>query len=234
MAKSFTLYYWPIPFRGQFIRWVLAFAGAEWDEPRADEVVEMMSQGVGLQPVPHMAPPFLVDHGDNVALSQMTAILAYLGDKFGLIPDDPGRAALTLKVIGDANDVLEDITRNGGARMWTKDEWGQFAVTRLERWMLIFEHLGRQHSMTPQGGHLLGTEEPSLADLVAGCLWFTMADKLPRIGALLEIKAPGVAALSHRMAKLPAIAALREDTDRRFGPVYCGGQIEASLRKVLD
>ena len=29
---GFQLYYWPIPFRGHFIRYVLAHAGTSWEE----------------------------------------------------------------------------------------------------------------------------------------------------------------------------------------------------------
>jgi glutathione S-transferase len=41
------------------------------------------------------------------------------------------------------------------------------------------------------------------------------------------------AALSRRIASLPPLAKLAAKARRDYGEPYCGGQIEASLRKVL-
>ena len=116
--------------------------------------------------------------------------------------------------------------------MWTQGEWDEFASYRLPRWMTIFEETGARHDLADTG-HMLGTDAPSLADLATGTLLFTMADKLPGLGGLLRESAPRVADLSDRMAHLPAIAELRTRTDAAYGAVYCGGQIEQSLRAVL-
>ena len=231
---DYTLYYWPLPFRGQFVRAVLAHAGASWDEPGMDDVIELKDRAVADQPVPFMAPPLLIDHAAGTSLAQMPAILAYLGGKFGLVPDDPGRAALTHKIVADANDVLDELTRFGGRSMWTREEWEPFKAERLPCWMEIFEATGHAHGLTPEGGHVLGGAAPGLADLVAATLWATMADKLPELGGMLDEHAPAVAALSRRIAEEPAQAAMREDTDTRFGHAWCGGLIEASIREMLD
>jgi glutathione S-transferase len=231
---DYTLYYWPLPFRGQFVRAVLAHAGAGWEEPGMDDVAAMKDRPPADQPVPFMAPPLLVDHAAGVSVAQMPAILAYLGGKFALIPDDPGRAALTHKIVADANDVLDEITRFGGRSMWTPGEWDSFAEERLPRWMAIFEATGRAHGLTPAGGHVLGGDAPGLADLVTATLWSTVADKLPGLGDMLADTAPATAALSRRIADSPALAAMREDTDTRFGHAWCGGLIEASIREMLD
>ena len=134
--SEFTLYYWPLPFRGQFVRAVLAHAGAEVALPGSDAVAQMMQRDPQDQPVPFMAPPMLVDHGAGVALAQMPSILFYMAGRFGLMPDDAGRAALTTKIVNDANDVLDEITLNGGQKMWTQDSWAEFRP-RLARWMAI-------------------------------------------------------------------------------------------------
>ena len=42
------------------------------------------------------------------------------------------------------------------------------------------------------------------------------------------------AALTRRIADLPPMAKLAAKTQQDYGDAYCGGQIEASLRKVLD
>jgi glutathione S-transferase len=50
---------------------------------------------------------------------------------------------------------------------------------------------------------------------------------------MLGDDAPRTAALSRRLAKTPALAALAEKAKRDYGDdEYCGGQIGASLRKV--
>jgi glutathione S-transferase len=68
---------------------------------------------------------------------------------------------------------------------------------------------------------------------VTATLWSTMTDRFPTIGAILESAAPMTAALSRRVADLPPLAKLAAKARRDYGDTYCGGQIEASLRKVL-
>lgn len=225
------LYYWPVPFRGQFIRAVLAHAGAGWTEPDAEAVSAMMTQAPADQPVPFMAPPMLVDDA-GVAVAQMSSILFHLGTRFDLMPCDAGRAALTTKIVNDTNDVLDGITRNGGQTMWTAPDWAAYRP-RLERWMAIWEDTGDRHGLTADAGHLLGGTSPGLADLVTATLWFTMADKVPGIDSLLQAGAPKVRALSRRLMATDPLARLRARTDAAYGDIYCGGQIEASLRHVL-
>lgn len=231
---DYTLYYWPLPFRGQFARAVLAHAGASWDEPDMDAIIALKDRPVSDQPVPFMAPPLLVDHAAGLHLAQSQAILAYLGGKFGLMPDDPARAALTAKIVADAHDVLDEVTRFGGRTMWTRDEWDGFAAERLPRWMEIFEHTGRAHGLTCEAGQMLGGARSGLADLVTATLWGTMADKLPGLDGMLAQNAPAVATLSRRIAAEPAQTAMRDDADTRFGHAWCGGLIEASIREMLE
>ncbi|SNT38845.1 glutathione S-transferase family protein [Tropicimonas sediminicola] len=234
MAADYTLYYWPIPFRGHFIRYVLAHAGASWEEAPTEALMALKEAPASEQPTPFMAPPFLHDHGAGLWLSQLPAILAYLGQKHGLLPEAPELRALTLKVLGDANDVLEEVSCNCGREMWTQEAWDDFAESRLPRWMEIFEETGRRHGLTVGGGSLLGTDAPTLADLATAALWVTMTERLPALAPLLDTHAPAVAALSRRVADTPRIAEMRRDFDRRFGgSSYCGGHIEASLRDVL-
>lgn len=231
---DYTLYYWPLPFRGQFIRTVLAHAGATWEEADVEAVTDVMSQKVTDQPVPFMAPPLLIDHDAGVSLAQMPAILSYLGMKLGLMPGDAKRAALTHKIIADANDVLDEVTRYGGRSMWTREEWEGFSEDRLPRWAQIFEATGRAHGLKADSGYMLGTPEPGLADLVTATLWYTMTAKLLDLTPLVETNAPHVAALGERIMSTDALAAMRDDTDTRFGHAWCGGLIEASIREMLN
>ena len=47
---DYTLYYWPIPFRGHFLRYILAHVGASWDEPGFETVRTMKDAPVSQQP----------------------------------------------------------------------------------------------------------------------------------------------------------------------------------------
>jgi len=229
---DYTLYYWPIPFRGQFVRSTLAHVGAAWREAGVDDLIALKDAEPADQLVPHMGPPVLTDHAADLSLAQMPAILGYLGGKHGLIPEDPARAALTAKIIGDANDILYEMTLHHGAQMWTQRKWAAYR-SRLGRWMAIFEEHGRRHGLTAAAGHILGTDAPGIADLVVYSLWGVMTAKLPPLRPLLDEAAPAIAALSDRIARRPEQAKLRARSDDDYGDAWCGGQIEASLRAVL-
>ena len=229
---DYTLYYWPVPFRGEFVRAVLAHANASWEEAGLGATSALMGSRPADQLLPHMGPPVLTDHAGGFSLAQMPAILAYLGRKHGLIPDDPARDALTDKIVADANDVLYEMTLHNGAQMWTQESWNVYRP-RLARWMEIFEETGRRYGLTVEAGHLLGTETPSVADLTAYVLWGTMTAKLPPLRPLLEETAPAIASLSDRIAALPEQAGLRAQSDEKYGDEWCSGRIEASLRAVL-
>ncbi len=182
--------------------------------------------------VPFMGPPVLTDHETDTTLAQTPAILHYLGRKYDLIPEDPAREALTIKLVADANDVLYEMTRYNGEQMWDPESWRAYKP-RLRRWMEIFEETGRRQGLKPGEGYILGTAGLGLADLTAHVLWGTMTAKLPSLRPLLEEAAPAVAGLSDRIALLPEQVELRERSDKIYGDEWCSGQIEASLRAVL-
>ena len=117
--------------------------------------------------------------------------------------------------------------------MWTPQSWRVF-VPRLQKWMSFWEEIGRRHGLQPASGFLLGETEPGVADVVTTTLWSTMAERLPKLAALLEAAAPMTAALTRRVAELPPLAALAAKAREDYGDAYCGGQIEVSLRKVLN
>lgn len=229
---DYTLYYWPLPFRGQFVRSVLAHVGASWTEASIEDLITLKDAEPTSQLVPHMGPPVLTDHTADLSLAQTPAILSYLGDKYGLVPKDPARAALTAKIIADANDVLYEMTLHNGAQLWTQERWDTYRP-RLGRWMAISEEHGRRHDLTVEVGHVLGTDVPGLADLVVHILWGVMTSKLPALRPLLEATAPAIAALSDRIARRPEQEKLRVHSDDEYGDEWCSGQIEASLRAVL-
>ena len=230
--SDYHLYYWSVPFRGQFVRAVLAQAGKSWTEAGDAAIAELMDGPATDMPVPFMGPPLLIDRKADVAIAQTPAILLYLGETLDLLPASPALRALTLKVVADANDVIDDLTLDGGRLMWTQERWREF-TPRLEKWMTIWEETGRRHGLTAEAGFLLGGETPGLADVVSAVLWSTMAERFAPLATLLDETAPLTAALSRRVAALPAQADLAERTRKAYGEAYCGGQIEASLRQVL-
>ncbi|MBS7703044.1 glutathione S-transferase [Chelatococcus asaccharovorans] len=230
--SDYEFYYWSVPFRGQFVRAVLAYAGKTWIEGGDDAIARLMEGPVRQMPVPFMGPPLLIDKKANFAIAEMPAIVLYLGETLDLMPATPALRALTMKVVNDANDVIDDITLDGGREMWTRERWRAF-VPRLEKWMALWEETGHRHGLTPDSGFLLGGKVPGIADVVTATLWSTMADRFHEIAAILEETAPMTAALTRRIADLPPLAELAAKARKDYGDAYCGGQIEASLRKVL-
>ncbi len=140
--------------------------------------------------------------------------------------------AITLKIVCDANDVIDEITIQGGLQMWTDKRWKEF-VPRLRKWMSFWEETGRRHGLKKDTGFLLGGGDPGIADIITATLWGTMADHFPKIETILKKSAPMTAALTKRISALPPLKRLAAKTREDYGDAYCGGQIEKSLRKVL-
>ena len=230
--SDYVLYYWSAPFRGQFVRAVLAHAGQAWTEGGDAAIGDLMEKPAKDMPVPFMGPPLLVDRKADVAIAQTPAIILYLGETLDLLPSAPALRALTLKIVCDANDVIDELTLDGGRQMWTAERWKDFEP-RLRKWMSFWEETGRRHGLTKTTGFLLGGDGPGIADVVTATLWATMADRLPRLGGILDETAPLAAALVRRVADLPPLKALADQAREDYGDTWCGGQIEASLRKVL-
>lgn len=230
---DYELLYWSVPFRGQFVRAVLAFAGKGWTERDDGAISELMAQGVDTMPVPFMGPPVLIDTKADFAISQMPAIVLYLGETLDLLPPTPALRAMTIKVVNDANDVIDEMSLNGGRDMWTETRWLD-TLPRIEKWMRLWEETGRRHGLTAQSGYLLGGDQPGIADVVTATLWTTMTDRFSRIDAALRQAAPMTYALSQRMAALPALRALAGRARDDYGASYAGGQIGASMEKVLN
>jgi glutathione S-transferase len=230
--SDYELYYWSVPFRGQFVRAVLAFAGKSWSEGGDAAIAKLMDGPVRRMPVPFMGPPILIDKKADFAVAQMPAVILYLGETLNLMPAAPALRAMTMKIVNDANDMIDEITLDGGRQMWTEKRWREF-VPRLKTWMSLWEETGRRHGLKTDAGFLLGGKAPGIADVVTATLWSTMGERFPKIETILGKAAPMTAALTQRIASLPPLAKLAAKARHDYGDAYCGGQIEASLRKVL-
>ena len=163
--SDYDLYYWSVPFRGQFVRAVLAHAGKDWTEGGDTAIAKLMGAKLKKMPVPFMGPPLLIDKKAAFAIAEMPAIILYLGETLSLMPETPALRAMTMKIVNDANDVIDEITLDGGRLMWTKKRWREF-VPRLEKWMSLWEETGRRHGLMADAGFLLGGESPGIADVV--------------------------------------------------------------------
>lgn len=229
---EYELMYWSVPFRGQFVRAVLAFAGKTWTEVDDGKIAKIMDGEVRDMPVPFMGPPVLTDNASGFVISEMPAILLYLGETLKLLPDTPELRAMTIKIVNDANDVIDEITLDGGREMWSARKW-QAAIPRYRNWLSIWEDTGCRHGLKEHSGFLLGGKTPGIADVVTATLWQTMADRFERISDLLEEAAPMTASLSKRIYEIPALRKLAAKAEADYGDAYAGGQIGASMAKVL-
>ena len=226
-GAEFQLYYWPIPFRGCFVSYLFAYRDVPLLEKSALEDIEaLMSAAVGEQDVPFMGPPVLRDLKTGRALSQMPAIVLYVSHELGLVPDDPFDVAMCMKVLMDCNDVLMEICRYNGSMMWEREEWRRFRAERFPRWLRIFEEsLNRGH---------IGKDPVSFADIGVFALFGNMTRCLPELEPDLLANAPGIHAHCRRIGSTPSLAEYVVEEERRYGDLYCGGQIEASIRKMLE
>ncbi len=225
-AARFQLYYWPIPFRGCFVSYLFAFRGVGLlVESRPDEIQSLISRDPGEQAVPFMGPPMLRDLEAGRTLSQMPAIVWYVAGELDLMPDDPFDAAMNMKVLMDCNDVLMEICRYNGSLMWSRKEWTQFRTQRLPRWLHIFEQSLKRG--------FVGKTQVSFADLGVFALFGNMMRCLPELEADILAHAPGICALCRKIGSQPSLAEYVAEEERTYGKVYCGGQIEKSIRKML-
>lgn len=190
-----------------------------------------MDCAVEKQPVAFMGPPVLIDRERNFAISQMPAIAIYLGERLDMLPTTIERRALSAKIVNDANDVLDELTLNGGREMWTPEKWEGF-VPRLQKWIRIFADTGARNGLSPTSGFMLGTEKIGVADIATAILWTTVADRFPVIQGIIEDTSPTIWGLSRRVVATTSLAALNDKSFEEYGNAYCGGEIEKSLRKV--
>ena len=225
--SGFQLYYWPIPFRGCFVSYLFAYRDVPLlQEASHEENISLMSRHPGEQDVPFMGPPVIRDLESGRTLSQMPAIVFYVSRELDFMPEDPFDVAMCMKILMDCNDVLVEICRNNGSTMWDRKEWVQFRSQRLPRWMQIFEESLKR-------GHI-GKEPVSFADIGVFALFGNMTRCLPELEADLLRHAPGIHRLCQRIGSQPSLARYVADEEQHYGKLYCGGQIEKSIRKMIE
>ena len=233
LAIPYKLYYWGLPFRGCFVQLLLEHAGVDYEMASMDETLELKSASLSEQALPAMAPPFFKDLITDDGLAQMPAIMMYLSGKHDYLPKDPYLQAVALKILLDCNDVLSDLTNANGSMMWDHAKWRTFRNERLRRWMGVFEQTGINFGLENDGGYLLGGRQASCADLAATALFGTMTRCLKPLARDFAESAPKVAALVARVESEPNVRQYIARQEAEHGDLYCGGQIEQSIRDML-
>jgi len=227
---DYKLYYWDLPFRGNFIQLFLEEVGAKYEQHDATDIYPERSLKIRN---PGMAPPYLYECKSKTYFAQMPAILIHLGREYDYLPKRAETHTLALKTILDCNDVLMEITNYNGAMMWTESNWDEFRYSRLPGWMEIFEKTGLKHGLKDDKGFLLGSTI-SVADIATTALFGTMIHSFPELEEDLQENAPHIAALCKKVEARPPIRRFLELQRREYGNGYCGGQIERSLRKMIE
>lgn len=225
-TPQFQLDYWPLPFRGCFISYLFAYRGvALREERRLETINDLRTQRPAEQGIPFMGPPVLHDLANDRALSQMPAIVLYASRELDLLPKDPFDVAMCVKVLMDCNDVLMEICRYNGASMWTHGEWSEFRAERLPRWLGIFEESLKRGAF--------GTDRTTFADIGVFALFGNMIRCLPELEPDVVKYAPGIHAQCRTIGAQPSLAAYVAGEEETYGKLYCGGQIEESIRRML-
>ncbi len=222
----FQLYYWPLPFRGCFVSYLFAYRGVPLLE-KADfeEIRNLKTRPASEQDVPFMGPPVLRDLESGRSLSQMPAIVLYVSGELDLMPENSFEAAMCMKTLMDCNDVLMEICRYNGSTMWEREDWIEFRSQRLPRWLDIFEESLKRG--------FLGRDAVSFADIGVFALFGNMIRCLPELESDLLDRAPGIYDKCQRIGSKPSLAKFVQEEERKYGKLYCGGQIEKSIRKML-
>nr|WP_255771875.1 glutathione S-transferase family protein [Microbulbifer guangxiensis] len=226
---DYKLYYWDLPFRGNFIQLMLEDVGAHYQRRDASEIYPERSLKIHN---PGMAPPYLYECKTKTYFAQMPAALMHLGRKYDYLPKRAETHTLALKTILDCNDLLIEISNCNGQVMWERSDWEGFRFGRLPDWMQVFEKTGLSHGLKGQRGFLLGSSI-SVADIATAALFGTLVYSFPQLESDLREHAPHVADLCQRVEARPTIQSLLEKQRQEYGRGYCGGQIERSLRKMI-
>lgn len=233
MAIDFTVYYWPIAFRGMFVECTILQAGKTFERVKDGAAINTLRNKDLAQSAAEgrflMAPPFVRDHKMDMWLSQTPAILLHVAEGGSLIPSDLRLKAKIHKLMFDCDDVLQDFTRNNGARMWTTEEFKDFVTTRFTKWLMIFE-LTRTNS-SGDGTYFMKTAEATLADVCVFALFGTMRHCLPDLKPLISTKAPSMSAWLDDTTGKEAMSA---HLAKHASTPYCGGLIEKSIRAAID
>jgi glutathione S-transferase len=212
----YELFYWPsIQGRGEFVRLAFEDTGTPYrDVARLPE-----SEGGGVPAMLRVmksavhepfAPPFL--RVGELVIAQTANILAYLGPRLGLVPDDEASrfwANQLQLTIADASAEAHDTHHPIAVDLYYEDQKPEarkrsasFVKERIPKYLGYFERVLERGD----GTHLVG-RQPSYVDLSAFQLLAGLGYAFPKAMAQLEPTLPRLVALRERVARRPRIAA---------------------------
>ncbi len=217
MAEPYRLYYWPfIRGRGEFVRLILEDAGAAYEdvarepEPRGGSaalVSFLYGKGEGW---PVFAPPILEVEGQLIA--QTPAIAAFLGERHGLVPDDPIHRAHALQLMLTIGDVVTEVhdTHHPISSALTYEDQREvarerataFLDGRMAKWLTYFETVLARERGTFLVGRAHSYPDLALANLLEGLEY-----AFPRAFARDMSGRHYLAGLRQRIEERPRVAA---------------------------
>ncbi len=213
MSKPhYALYYWPgIQGRGELVRLAFEATGTPYVDvargPGGVAALKRFLEGHAPGMLP-FAPPFLVE--GELVLAQTSAILAYLGPRLGLVPeDDASRLAaqqiqLTLAdLVGEAHDTHHPIASSlyfEDQRVEAKRRAHHFVRERIPKYLGWLERL-----LERAGPYLLGAQR-SYADLSLFQVVEGLRYAFPHAMAAEEKALPHVVEVHDRVAREPRLA----------------------------
>ena len=118
-----------------------------------------------------------------------------------------------------------EVCRYNGSIMWEREQWTEFRSERFPRWLDIFEESLKRGT--------IGKDPVTFADIGVFALFGNMTRCLPELEADILDRAPGIHALCQRIGSTPSLAKFVASQEQRYGNLYCGGQIEESIREML-
>ncbi|MEM1111881.1 MAG: glutathione S-transferase family protein [Pseudomonadota bacterium] len=223
---DYELIYWPLPFRGCFVSYLFAYRDVPLIEiSDFDEINSQKDRPCKDQAIPFMGPPTLRHRTSGFTLSQMPAIVLHVAPELDLLPERHADLSMGLKVFMDCNDILMELCRYNGSTMWERDEWLVFRLQRFPRWLEILEECCKRG--------LFGAQASSFVDIAVYALLGNMTRCLPELEGDVVDNAPLTFQLCRKIGAEPSLASYVEGQAARYGQLYCGGYIEASIRDML-
>ena len=226
---DYQLFYWNVPFRGNFPLILMSEAGLKFEVVDASKIYPDSSLSIIC---PGVAPPYLLDCKENKYLNQMPAIMMHLASRHNLLPKNSPDVWLALKLILDCNDILYEITRYHGMEMWTSQKWKEFRTYRLSKWLNQFETIGYERLDKTSGFFFDG--KISVADLSVTALLGALKWSFPALTTDMKASCPNVLSLVERVEKREGIKQFLKKQRKELGKEYCSGQIEDSIRSMLS
>jgi len=220
--SGYELYYWPnIQGRGELVRLALEDAGAPYrdvarapgkDGGGAGAVVRAL-EGLGKGALRPFAPPILKD--GRTVVAHVANILAYLGPRHGLVPEDERSRvdAMTVQLtITDFLAEVHDVHHPIAVSLYYEDQKREakrraeeLRKNRIPKFLGWFESVLAANARSRKRwmiGASASYVDLSLFQVMAG-----LAYAFPRTYRRVTRKTPGLVALAARVAERPRIAA---------------------------